>query len=335
MAYQATLVSQEPLNYFLQTSDEGPYLRVSDTVLRVNDSPKEIFSHFIRVATNSQWSHSALLYLLNDPTMGYDNTFLVEALTTGVRIASWRNEVVPYNQFTVGIKRPIIDWYAESPDEQSKHDPDDPEDVHGIAFLRHVRGIALDQINGLYDHNAVWELTALYIQRFSKVHLPGLPFFAELSGKIANFFKKADEKQFDNQADLRFICSGLVQYAFFAALRLRILNTIEIPESHDSAVSNLNNLHRIIFRDDPDHVIANYIQQVQSGQMRLSDTPPADVLDLLRTSTPADFNNSPNLEWRYIIRQGIVWKIDIAPDGYTPANQNEAAVLALLGPAHR
>ena len=101
MPYRATLVSHEPLTYFLQTGDEGPYLRVGDIVLRVNDSPKEIFSHFIRIGTNSQWSHSALLYLLNNPQMGYDNIFLIEAMTSGVRVASWRNEVVPYDQFTV------------------------------------------------------------------------------------------------------------------------------------------------------------------------------------------------------------------------------------------
>lgn len=308
-------------------------MRVADIVLRINDNPREIFSHFIRLATNSQWSHSAILYLLSDPAMGYNNTFLVEAMTTGIRIASWRHEVVPYDQFTVGIKRVNLDWYAESPKEQMLHDPDDPEDTQGISYLRHVRGIALDQINGLFDHDAVWELAALYIQRFSRVHLPGLPLFSELAGKVASFFKMLDEKQLDKETDLRFICSGLVQYAFFEAMRLRILSGLAQPESRQAAISNLNNLYRIIFRVDPEGVIATYLQQIQSGQVQLSDPPPGDVLDLLRTSTPADFNNSPNLEWRYIIRKGYVWKIENAPEGYNPASQDEADVLALLGPA--
>ena len=124
-----------------------------------------------------------------------------------------------------------------------------------------------------------------------------------------------------------------MQFAFFATLRLRILNDMAIPECRDAAMSNLNNLHRIVFHDDPDHVIAHYNQQIQSGKMQLSSPPPGDVLDLLRTSTPADINNSPNLEWRYIIRKGIVWKIDPAPDGYTPETKHEADVLALLRPA--
>src|SRR5574340_1605424 len=142
MEYRATLVSTDPLNYFLQTTDEGPYLRVSDVVLRENQNQKDIFSHFIRMATNSKWSHSALLYLISDPPKGFDNTFLVEAMTSGIRVASWRNEVVPFEQFSVGIRRPRLDWYIESPHEHSKHDPDDLEDIHGIAYLRHVRGIA-------------------------------------------------------------------------------------------------------------------------------------------------------------------------------------------------
>ena len=316
--------------YFLQTGDEGPYLRVGDIVLRVNDSPKEIFSHFIRIGTNSQWSHSALLYLLNNPQMGYDNIFLIEAMTSGVRVASWRNEVVPYDQFTVGIKRLNLDWYAETPKELLKHDP---KDGPGITYLRHVRGIALDQINSLYDHQVVAELTALYVQRFAALHWPDRPGLSEMAGKIADFSKKAEESKFGKQTDLRFICSGLVQFAFFATLRLRILNDMAIPECRDAAMSNLNNLHRIVFHDDPDHVIAHYIQQIQSGKMQLSSPPPGDVLDLLRTSTPADINNSPNLEWRYLIRKGIVWKIDPAPGGYTPETKHEADVLALLRPA--
>src|ERR1700730_2592387 len=88
MAYRATYVSKDPLNYFLQTSDEGPRLRVSDVVVRVNLDPGQIFSRFIRMATNSQWSHSSLLYLINNQPNGLDNTVLVEAMTTVLRVCS-------------------------------------------------------------------------------------------------------------------------------------------------------------------------------------------------------------------------------------------------------
>ncbi len=330
MAYRALFVSKDPLNYFLQTTDEGPFLRVSDVVVRANYDPNQIFSRFIRIATNSQWSHSSLLYLISDPPNGFDNTFLVEAMTTGVRVASWRNEVVPYTEFTVGLKRPCLDWYVETPREISKHDPDDPEDVAGIDYLRHVRGMAIDQINGLYDHNVVWELTALYIERVAKGHLAGIPQIAEAAAGAANLFKHWDEASAKTENMFRFICSGLVQYSFFEALRVRINNDLAIPAHRDAAMSNLSNLHRIIFRDDPQQAILNYIQQVQTGKLKLTDPVPGDVLDLLKTATPADFNDSPNLAWRYVIDKGMVWQIEDAPDNYTPTNPDEASVLSLM-----
>jgi len=335
MAYRAILVSKDPINYFLQKSDEGPYLRVSDVVLRINQDPREVFSGLIRIATNSKWSHSALLFLVSDPPKGFDNTFLIEAMTSGIRLASWRNEVIPYHEFTVGIKRPRLDWYVETPPEISKHDPDDPEDVHGIGYLRHVRGIAVDQINGLYDHKTVWELAALYAERVAKRHVEGVPQVAEAAKAVADLFKKWDASKSTTTTVLRFICSGLVQYSFFAALRIRIINDLANSEHRDAAMSNLSKMHRIIYRDDPENVVPHYIQQVQSGKLDLAAPIPDDVLDLLKTATPADFNNSPNLEWRYLIRKGWIWQIDEVAEGYTPESNEEAEVLELLGPEHR
>jgi hypothetical protein len=335
MAFRATCVGGDPLTYFLQQGDEGPHLRVSDVVVRYNHDPREVFSHMIRIATNSQWSHSALLYLLNDPPKGFDNTFLIEAMPKGVRVASWHNEVIPFEKFTVGIKRPRLDWYVESPYEISRHDPADPEDTHGIAYLRHVRGMALDQINGLYDHKTVYELSALYIERVAKRHLGAVPQVAEAAAAVAKLLQKWDESDTTKTHVVRFICSGLVQYSFFAALRRRIINGLAVPESRDAAMSNLSNLHRIIFREDPEGVIPDYIHQVQSGKLDLAGPVPGAVEDLLKTAIPADFNNSPNLEWRYVIREGIIWQIDEVSDGYTPETEDEASVLEMIRSEHR
>lgn len=334
MAYRATLVSQDPLSYFLDKGDGEPYLRISDVLLRINQNPKEVFAHLIRIATNSKWSHSALVYLVSDPQKGYNNIFLVEALTKGIHITSWRNEVTPFEQFTVGVKRPRLDWYVETPYEISRHDPCDPEDVHGISYLRHVRGIALDQINGLFDRKVVYELTALYAKRVANRHLQAVPQIADAADAVANIFKKWDETDSSATNVLRFICSGLVQYSFFSALRFRILKGLANPKARDAAMSNLSNMQRIIFRDDPDGTIPEYIHQVQSGKRDLAAPIPEDVLDLLKTATPADFNNSPNLEWCYIIRKGWVWQVHEATNGYLPQNDDEATVLELLNPEH-
>ena len=335
MSYRATKVADDPLGYFLQTSDEGPYLRVSDVVLRENKDPKEVFAHMIRIATGSKWSHSALLYLTSDAYKGYDNTFLVEAKTKGIHIASWRNEVVPFGQFTVCIKRPRLDWYVETPYEVSHHDSSNPEDTYGIGYLRHVRGIAFDQINGLYDHKTVHELTALYIKRVAERHLKAIPQVAEAADAVANLFKKWDESETDTTNVLRFVCSGLVQYSFFEALRRRIMNAIDVAEARNAAMSNLNNMQRVIFREDPAGIIPWYIEQVRTGKLDIHDPAPDDVLDLLKTATPADFNNSADLEWRYFILKGVVWQIDEAPEGYQVQGEEEQDVLELLDPEHR
>ncbi|WP_201362506.1 hypothetical protein [Dictyobacter formicarum] len=235
----------------------------------------------------------------------------------------------------MGIKRPVLDWYVENPYEQSRHDPRDPEDIYGIGYLRHVRGIAIDQINGLYDHKTVYELAALYAARAARRHLGVVPQVADAAAGVANFFKKWDEKSDSAESVLRFICSGLVQYSFFEALRRRIINDLEIPEHREAGLSNLSNLHRVIYREDPEGLIPRYIEQVQSGALDIRDKVPEDVLDLLKTATPADFNNSPNLKWHYVILKGVIWHIEPADPDYVATSPEESEVLEMLHTEHR
>jgi diacylglycerol kinase family enzyme len=393
-AFRATRVSSDPLAYIVQDNGAGPFLRISDVILRENNDPKEIFAHLIRMATGGVWSHSALLCSLGDPSCGLNETFLIESRPRHTQLVSWRDEVVPFDQFTVGIKRPRLDWYVETPEEASRHDPADPEDGPGIDYLRHVCGIAVDQINSLYDYKAVFELAVLYLERIAKRHLgadrqaidagmrqpEALPhivhattsladlfkmgkavdyaghlerateaqlgvapeladraagladFFKTWEGvpAISDFFKQWKEANYSANSVMRFICSGLEQYSFFEALRRRIMNDLAIPAHRDAAMSNLGNMQRVIFRDDPEGLIPTYVQQVQSGKRAISDPVPDEVLDLLKTAVPMDFNASPNLEWHYIIRRGVVWRIEEAPEDYTPQSTEEKAVLAML-----
>ncbi len=332
MGYRPVCVAGDPLDYFLQEHDEEARIRIADVVVRENKSAKELFSRLIRLATDSPWSHSALFYLLSDPHQGYDNTFLIEVTTKGAHVASWRKEIYPLKEFTVGIKRLNVDWYAETSYEKSRHDSHDPEDTHGISYLRHVRGIALDHINSLYDHKTVYEMTALYAKRMAREHLGSVPGIADAAASIATLFKKWDEDSDTTTNVLHFICSGMVQYSFFEALRRRIINDLGIPEHQDAAISNLHNMHRILFRDDPEGVFAGYLSQVQSGTLNIDAPVPGNVLDLLKTATPADFSYSENLEWRYIIRQGIVWRIDKIAGEYEPRDEEEAAILKMMEP---
>jgi diacylglycerol kinase family enzyme len=391
--FRATRIGSNPLASFPQNG-AGPVLRSADIILRENNDHKDIFADLIRMATGGVWSHSALLCSLGDPPWGLNETFLIESRPRGTQLVSWRKEMVPFDQFTVGIKRPRLDWYAETPEEASRRDPADPEDGPGIDYLRHVCGIAVDQLNGLYDRKAVYELAALYIERIARRHLeadlqaadarawrPGAlphvvhattamadlfklwgaidyarhvervadarlgvaPYVADRAADLADFFrtseevpaitdffKKWKETNYSASSMMRFMCSGLIQYSFFEALRRRIMHDLALPAHRDAAVSNLGNMQRIIFRDDPEGFIPTYVQQVQSGKRAISDPVPDRVLDLLKTAVPVDFSKSPNLEWHYIIRKGVVWRIEETPAGYTPQSEEEQEVLAML-----
>ncbi|TMC92807.1 MAG: hypothetical protein E6J11_18445 [Chloroflexi bacterium] len=170
-AFRATRVGSDPLTYVPQDNSPGPFLRITDVILRINNDPKEIFAQLIRMATGGIWSHSALLCSLGDPPSWSKETFLIESRPQRTLLKSWRDEVVPFDLFTVGIKRPRMDWYVETPEEALRHDPADPEDGPGIDYLRHVCGIAVDQLNGLYDYKAVVELAVLNLERLAKMQL--------------------------------------------------------------------------------------------------------------------------------------------------------------------
>ena len=173
-------------------------------------------------------------------------------------------------------------------------------------------------------------MTALFAQRAAKQHLQSVPQVADAAATVASFFKKWDESDSSTSQVLSFMCSGLVQYSFFEALHRRIMNDFDIPEHREAAESNLRNIQRVIFREDPEGIIPNYIRQIQAGKLDIHDTAPPDVLDFLKTATPADFNNSPNLAWRYVILKGVVWQIEEASDDYTPASQEEQEIVSML-----
>lgn len=336
MPLRAKRVSDNPKTYFEQKSDEGPFLRVADIMLRYRHSYTHPFTDLIRLGTRSRWSHSSLIYLEPKPDQETSAICLVDVTTRkGAFVESWTEEMVaPPNKFSDGIKGLRLDWYVEAADEQAKHTSDDPERVHGIDYLRKVRDVALSQLHTVYDHKTVWELTALYIEQAAHRHLKAIPQIADLAATAEGLLEKWDEADSSDQPELNFICSGLVQYSFFEALRQSILRNLSILENRPAALSNLRNMQSVMFRDDPDQVISHYIQSVQANEHILADPIPESVMNLLRTATPADFNNSPKLAWRYIIHKGSVWYMYEAPEGgeHEPGSKDEAEVLKLTEP---
>src|SRR5581483_1699806 len=98
--------------------------------------------------------------------------------------------------------------------------------------------------------------------RVAKRRLHAIPQVAKTANAVANVFKKRDEKEYQATSILRFICSGLVQYSFFEALRRRVMNAFDIPAQREAGEQNLQNMQRVLFREDPEGVMADYIHKV-------------------------------------------------------------------------
>ncbi|MDQ2907183.1 MAG: hypothetical protein M3Y81_27035 [Chloroflexota bacterium] len=77
-------------------------------------------------------------------------------------------------------------------------------------------------------------MAALYTERVARRHLGDVPVIAGAAAGVATLFKKWDESGSTARSVARFICSGLVQYSFFEALRRRIIKAMAVYCSRKS-----------------------------------------------------------------------------------------------------
>ena len=168
----------KPVQEFL----DGKYLQRADVVLTRRSG--DIASSIIRWATNSAFSHAALVYTGAQFDQGISGTFVIEAGTSGVDLTSLRDYAENKSTY-VAIKRLNRDWFNE-------------------ARQARARGVLLDKIKDTYDFWTVWRITKnLWFGVQSK-----------MSGKqrtVAAYHKRAW------QPPNEYICSGLVQVGFVQA----------------------------------------------------------------------------------------------------------------------
>ncbi len=170
-------------------------LRRADVVLC--RGKRSFFSWLIRWATRSLFSHAAIVFVIPNEDLGFQNTFLIESVTSGVDITDLRHYVIDKSRdYDVAIKRLEVPWFSSDPD--------------GKEVRRLVRGSTLDFIKAEYDFLTVWRLTIEVAQRLLfgvRVRLFGLePTLRSIYAR-----KKL--------APGYFICSGFVQYGFYDAVR--------------------------------------------------------------------------------------------------------------------
>ena len=250
----------------------GRYLRRSDVVLtsRKND----LASYLIRTATSSPFSHAALVFTSPALETGYSSTFVIEAGTGGVDLASLKAYAADKSVF-FAVKRLRQSWF--DPEKQSR-----------------VRGLLLDNIKSEYNY---WTIVRLVRELWFGVE-------RSVRGKeeaVANF----RERNWDRPNS--FICSGLVQFGFVEAVTEYILARKLPPTALNDVVFSKQALARMVPRDAwtdaPDSLIDDVIPEVR--RTLASD---------LEATTPEDLAQSDKLEWLYFVQGGMVHRVSSYDD---------------------
>ncbi len=165
----------KPVETFLN----GHYIDRADVVLTRRTG--DITSSIIRWATNSPFSHAALVFTGPQFDAGVSGTFVIEAGTSGVDLTKFSDYAYSKNTF-IAVKRLRKDWFNAP--RQSR-----------------VRGVLLDKIKASYDFWAVW--------RIARNIWFGVRTKMQTKEKTVEAYRKNDW-----QPPNEYICSGLVQIGF-------------------------------------------------------------------------------------------------------------------------
>lgn len=181
----------KPVGEFLA----GKYLERADVVLTRRSG--DIASSLIRWATNSAFSHAALVYTGAQFDQGITDTFVIEAGTSGVDLTKLSDYAQNRSTY-IAIKRFNRDWF-------------------NTARQARVRGVLLDKIKDSYDFWTIWRIAKnLWFGVQSKVRTK--------TKTVEAYHKRAW------QPPNEYICSGLVQIGFVQTVVEGILRGELSPE---------------------------------------------------------------------------------------------------------
>ena len=122
----------KPVTEFLA----GNYLERADVVLTRRSG--DLASTIIRWATNSAFSHAAMVYTGAQFDQGISGTFVIEAGTSGVDLTKLSDYAENKSTF-VAIRRFNREWF-------------------NAARQSRVRGVLLDKIKDTYDYWTIWRI---------------------------------------------------------------------------------------------------------------------------------------------------------------------------------
>lgn len=177
------------------------FLKHAETLLMRSDvilSRSPTFSSWlIRLATGGYFSHAALVFLVPKPDDGFENTFVLESISSGVGLANLRDYIDRKRGHSdIVIRRLEAPWFDD--------------------FLRsQVRGLMLDHVKAKYDYGRVFRMALSF--------LFGLRLgYSRMSKGKSRSMPEAVMRTHRGRAKWvppQFICSGFVQYGFAEALR--------------------------------------------------------------------------------------------------------------------
>jgi hypothetical protein len=245
----------------------GKYLERADVVLTRRDW--DLSSWAIRWATNSPFSHAAMVFTGPQFESGYTSTFVIEAGTNGVDLTNLRDYIADKSAF-IAVKRFKKDWFDEP--KQSR-----------------VRGLLLDKIKASYNY---WAIGSIMRSLWFGVE-------RSVTGEretVRNF----RERQWD--APNEFICSGLVQIGFVEAA-IEYIKAGTLPASalnqvvfEPEAATRLPEAEDWGYLDEETSKTTAVLFRKQN-------------FDALQSVTPENLAASEKLEWLYFIKNGLVYKV--------------------------
>ncbi len=263
----------KPVGEFLQ----GNYLQRADVVLTRRSG--DIASAIIRWATNSAFSHAALVYTGAKFDQGISGTFIIEAGTSGVDLTQLSHYAESKSTY-VAIKRFKKDWFIDK--QQAR-----------------VRGVLLDKIKDTYDYWTIWRIVRnVWFGVQSKV---------STKEKAVEAYHKRDW-----EPPNEYICSGLVQIGFVQTAIEAIQGGLS-PEILRDVVFSKAAASRLPAPGDWQYLCPDGKPTCPDAKNTAVNF--QDVLnDELYAITPEDLAQTEKLEWLYLIKDGQVHKVSSYAD---------------------
>lgn len=183
-----------PVGKFL--SEAEMHLKRGDIIL---SRSRTLSSHLIRIATGGFFSHAALVFLVPHPEEGFERTFLLESVSSGVGLASM--------DAYIGGRRPSEEIAILSIVQEGLDDD----------YFKQVRGLMLNYVKSGYDYHRVFRLALSVLFGF---RLGYSRLRKGQGGSMREAITRTRQRRF-RWVPPQFICSGFIQYGFVAALLRR------------------------------------------------------------------------------------------------------------------